>query len=233
MRAEILNKVINIDALPKIKDVSHNYGYYIEQIDELAKADIPRVFFNDFINTIRTSKFFGLYETMLDSIKREYLFQSYTHGVYHNERTSLYAFYLAIKLGLEEKDVVLSLYAAMYHDIGRVDDSWDEGHGKRSADKLDSLNLPVTEEELQILKAIINGHSLSDEMFPYLLLEYGIRDVERARVLFSIIKDADAIDRTRLNYPIVGLEYLRNDESKTLVPLSYEIFNFYYKNTNG
>lgn len=227
MKSITLNKVINEIDLLNLEQYCSKNLFYIMQKEEMEVLNIAPIELKEFINKIKESEYFSIFKEMLNNIKSEYLYKSYTHGVYHNERVSLFAFFLATSLGLNKRDIMLSLYASMYHDIGRVNDLLDDSHGKRSADLLGELCLPIDDEELQILKVIIHGHSLSDKVFSNLLDEYQIKDVVRAKILYSILKDSDGLDRTRLRYPYVELKYLRNDMSSKLVLTSYELFEFY------
>ena len=45
--------------------------------------------------------------------------------------------------------------------------------------------------------------------------------MKSVKKMFKLLKDSDALDRTRLEYPYINLSYLRFSESKSLVPLSY------------
>ena len=220
-------KLLNNDDLKTIKLFHNNYKYYIKQIKELKSNKLPIVQFKDFKQEIINSKHFNLYVEMLQNIKTEQLYQSDIHGINHNLRVSLFAFYLANKLQLSQQDVQLIIYASFYHDVGRRNDCEDNLHGELSAKKIDSLNLHLTDKDTKILKAIITGHSLPDQNFNEVMNEYHIQDKQRCEKLFSILKDADALDRVRLEYPYIKIDLIRNYESKQLIPLAFLIEHNY------
>ena len=183
------------------------------------------------MDSIKNSPNFSTFEQLLNDIKKEFLYKSQTHGILHNERVSLFSFYIANTLKLSIRDVELSLFASMYHDIGRTNDLLDNSHGLKSAQKLPNLGLHLTDEELKILQTIITCHSIDDKNFAEIAKKNGVKDFKRANTLFNILKDSDALDRVRLPYPCVRLDMLRTEVSKQLVPLSYKLFNFYYTTT--
>jgi len=222
---EFLSKILTSDyKQKKIKRSDVNYSHYKAQRKELRKRSVNSYAFQELIDIVKNSPYLHDAEEQLFNINQKVLYKSYKHGINHNERVSLYTFVLANLLNLKKEDLKLALYAAMYHDIGRINDCEDTNHGKNSADKLDSLNLDVTEEELIILKTIITCHSLDDKKFDKICKENNIQDYDRCKTLFNILKDSDALDRTRLGWPRVRLEMLRIKHSLRLVKLSYEMF---------
>lgn len=175
------------------------------------------------------------------------------HGLKHNNRVAMLALRIAQKQGLLEndtdgkiKDMIIT--ASYYHDLGRVVGgiAFDLGpHAKRSVKKLNNMNLTYlngqnyTEEDMNILKLLIEGHETKkDEEFDKLSQKYNIQDDKLSQVnqLFKIIKDADALDRVRLDkwsdkipLPFVrgsvdlNFNYLRSGEAKSLIFASYEL----------
>ena len=175
------------------------------------------------------------------------------HGLKHNNRVAMLALRIAQKQGLLEndkdgriKDMIIT--ASYYHDLGRVVGgiAFELGpHAKRSVKKLNNMNLTYlngqnyTEEDMNILKLLIEGHETKkDEEFDNLSQKYNIQDDKLSQVnqLFKIIKDADALDRVRLDkwsdkipLPFVrgsvdlNFNYLRSGEAKSLIFASYEL----------
>ena len=91
------------------------------------------------------------------------------------------------------------------------------------------LNLDLDEEELNILKTIITCHNIPDEMFETIARENNIQDFNRTKILFKILKDADGLDRVRLEYPYVRMDFLRNDLSLQMIPLAYKLIKTYWE----
>lgn len=211
----------------KLTHKHHNYSHFNRQVEELSRINLPNIGFDDFIETIKSSENFPMFIEIMNNIQMDYIYKSHTHGIFHNERVALISFYIANKMNLNKRDTELALYAAMYHDIGRVDDFYDEEHGERSAKMLDKLNLPVDNEELNILKAAIFGHSIDDRYFERICSHFEIKDMERCINIFNILKDSDGLDRVRLPWPYVSGTFLRTPNAPALIPVAYELENAY------
>lgn len=227
MKSNTLTKVFETDRFASIDKNNWLFGYYQDQCQELQDKNLEAIKLEDFVSCIKNSQYFAAYQYSVDNVKREFLYRSVHHGFLHNERVSLFAFYLSEQLQLSFRDIQLSLYAALYHDIGRSNDGEDEYHGLASANKLELLNLDVTDEELNILKTIITCHSLPDERFETIARKNNVQDINRTTTLFKILKDADALDRVRLGYPYIIMDMLRNELSLKLIPLAYQLIYFY------
>ena len=213
-----------------IRNNSKNRKFYIRQRREAIKNQYSSISAKDFIYEIKRNERFGVFKDYLNNIQTEYIYVSEGHGINHNERTALFTFYLANKEGLSDEDLKLALYAAFYHDTGRMHDFLDDYHGFRSAEMLDRLELDVTDEELDILKTVITCHSLDDSRYQSVVNKNNVYDKKRCDKLFKILKDSDALDRVRLDgNPIVIPEMLRCGCSKNLILASYQLYDNYEK----
>lgn len=174
----------------------------------------------------------------LETINEEELYTSFIHGINHNERVLFWAYILSLQCGLEEADIRIVLDATKYHDVGRVNDLVDPSHGRRSAQVIAQLvNDPIYEnkENMGLLQGIVELHSLKDTMAEQIMKKYGITDKSRFYTLFSILKDADALDRIRITYMLdivscLNPTYLRILYSKRLLLAAHELNEFYMKN---
>ncbi len=213
---------------------SINYSFYSNQKENLQDQGVENLGLNNFLSVIKTSPRFNVFLKYLENIKREFIYKSECHGITHNERVALFSFYLAEKLGLNDKDLKIALYGAIYHDIGRHNDLTDDYHGLESAKKLHKLNLNLTEDEMNCLKAIVTAHSVDDEEFYEIAYENKVQDYERCETLFKILKDSDGLDRVRLGYPVVSPRFIRNREAKEIILAAYELYeNFCYLNKDN
>lgn len=222
MKAKKILSTIN--QYKKFKSLPQNdfsYNYFLSQKEEMKKAHINFVKLSDFVSQIMKSDNLDILVDTFETVDENCIYKSEKHGIKHNIRVSLYAFYLSDKLKLDRSDVKTLLYACMYHDIGRVNDNEDLAHGARSARLVDKLDLKISEEERRILKTIITCHSLPDDRFSIESKKHCFDCYERCETLFKLLKDSDALDRTRLEYPYIEMSYLRCEESKTLIALSY------------
>ncbi len=186
------------------------------------------------------------YLKIIDGIKQEHLYKSKIHGLFHSEKVCLFAFIIAKRLKLNAVDMQIIIDAAMYHDIGRQCDTNDTIHGYASAYRIDRvLNNEIykDEENLNMIKAIVDSHSVNDEnsynSFGFYFDYDGDKGLaegpvyERFIRLNNILKDADGLDRNRfVDGYCFGLDerFLRLAESKKLIELSREINDLYTDN---
>lgn len=159
-------------------------------------------------------------------IKRKYFSNpDGIHGVLHSKRVLLLAYIISLYQKLNYRDLQIILTAAKYHDIGRMNDKYDKKHGIKSFKKMQKLGLIYEEwdeEDINILQYIIENHCISDEEGIKKINEYQIQDRDRALLLYKILKDADGLDRVRLED--LDINYLRLPISKSLVMCAYEIY---------
>lgn len=138
---------------------------------------------------------------------------SYLHGVGHMAR--VFILQELICDGLEAKGVVVdrtvTRYAAMAHDVGRVDDGEDLGHGARSAAWMKQyLADKMTTEQLDAATYCVHWHVPPDSEAPVMTTE------------LMVLKDADGLDRVRLGD--LDASYLRTDVAKTLIGTAMELY---------
>ena len=225
MISDWINELLSEDYVPlNLKWSSRNYCFYSNQKECLIDNGVEVFNLNDFLSFIKSSPRFNMFKRYLSNIKRGFIYKSECHGITHNERTALFSFYLSEKLRLTDDDLKIALYGAFYHDIGRHNDLTDDLHGLKSAEKMHKLKLDLNGEDFAILKTIVTAHSIDDENFYAVARKYGVVDYERCEALFKILKDSDGLDRVRLSYPVVIPHMLRNDESKDIIPVSYELY---------
>lgn len=186
------------------------------------------------------------YLDIVSKIKVERLYKSKIHGIYHSEKVCLFAFIIAKGLNLNEVDMQIIIDAALYHDIGRQNDSNDTIHGFSSAYLIDSVidsDIYKDANNLKTLKAIIDSHSVndnkSDKSFSYYFEVFDEEKFKnhpmysRFELLNKVLKDADGLDRNRfVDGYCFGLDerFLRLPQSKKLINLSREINDIYSDN---
>jgi len=123
---------------------------------------------------------------------------SYLHGVRHTQRVHLHAQRLVRELHWPEADAHVVLSAALWHDIGRVHDGWDPGHGRLSVVRVQErgLHASLSTVDARLALFAIRYHCRSDGRGE--LRAAGQEDPERALRILWLLKDADALDRVRL-----------------------------------
>ena len=175
--------------------------------------------------------------SILFSIRTEYLYKSEFHGLHHSEKVLLFAYLLGKHEKLNNLEFEILLDAALYHDIGRETETEDTTHGYATALRINRVvgSKPIYQnpENLEILRAICDAHSVEDKRMQSILLDYNISEEKREMFfkLIRLLKDADALDRTRfqnLSHASLQTCFLRCDYSKELVSLAYDV-NAYYR----
>ncbi len=180
------------------------------------------------VNEIKQSHYVNTYIQLMNDYKIELLYPSFIHGKSHAERVSLLSCWLAIVRELPMEDFILCIECAKYHDIGRINDNEDPLHGKRGTNVLAQIEMNISEVERSILNAVITAHSLDDTCAQEIFLNYGIVDKsagERGFCLLNILKDADALDRFRLNNNSLFVQKLRTPEAVKIIRAACEFVN--------
>ncbi|MBP2015533.1 HD domain-containing protein [Anaerococcus degeneri] len=177
-------------------------------------------FIDDFVKS-------DYFEILKDSYKRlntHILFDSHIHGQDHIERVIFFAHLLAFHYKLDQRDTDVLRNAASLHDTKRVNDGWDTEHGHRAA--LESISYSYADKaDDRVIQAVIAAHSTDDKIMDETIREFikDTDDFERTKRLAKLFKDADGLDRVRINH--LDPAYLRNDFSKDLVDFAYDLYD--------
>ena len=144
------------------------------------------------------------------------------HGVKHAWRVLFHTLMICELCALPVPDRELLISAALYHDIGRENDGLCYVHGKRSVEKMAALNLaPTDPTDFATMKFMVTYHCIDDHQAKTDLEKVDAAARERAWRLFGVLKDADGLDRVRIND--LDVRYLRNPQSMRLAGLAREL----------
>lgn len=176
------------------------------------------------INTLKNWKYWSVFDSCYRNIKREHLYKSHIHGDNHIERVVLLGGLIAMDNNCSEEDIILLLTACSYHDIGRIDDSLDDDHGRRSSEMVPDI-LTLSSEDLKIVQAAIFAHSIDDKKMLDTITQFGIQDTNRALMIAKMLKDADALDRVRVDD--LDPKYLRFACSLDYVEFANALYRYY------
>ena len=136
----------------------------------------------------------------------------------------------------DEHDLELLLVSAKYHDVGRETDAHElhaEPSAKIAAERLKDKYSP---EDIAVICTIIEFHEAPEnlpnieDIFIGMARKNGVSDdqIPRVRHLANILKDADALDRTRfINRARLNPEYLHFDVSKRLIKFASSLQETY------
>lgn len=162
----------------------------------------------------------SLYTQYKNLIKDDIFLHPYSvHGITHSKRVLWLASQIADIIQLNHREEIILALACCYHDIGRVNDCYDEEHGALSAKKVIRLGLldgyELNNDEIELILGLITMHSLPDNLFV---------GRDRPLLLYQILKDADALDRIRLGKGDLDPAYLRLEVSKGLIGVAEDLF---------
>lgn len=115
---------------------------------------------------------------------------------------------------LTQKDLKRLCDAILYHDVGRINEDVDDLHGAASA--------KIYEKEVSAPDAItsflVQYHCIDDNISMQAMKSLGFKAEEKVKLLYNILKDADALDRTRFGMKDVDPTYFRLPVSIQLLP---------------
>lgn len=157
---------------------------------------------------------------MLRWLYGHYQKNSSDHDQLHSARVLFLALVILQfgKVKLNQTELQQLLTAIVFHDIGRCNEDVDDNHGKISRmiyEKMEGKNIDPT------VSFLIQYHCLDDQLADkYLRTTNVIREKERTRLLYQILKDADALDRVRFGSYDLDVKQLRLSISHKLVPLA-------------
>lgn len=177
-----------------------------------------------FIDDFMKSEYYDILKDTYERLNTDILFDSNIHGKDHIERVIFFTHLLAFHYGLDKKDTDVLRNAASLHDTKRVNDGWDTDHGHRAA--VESIGYSYADRaDDRVVQAVIAAHAADDKIMDETLREFINEDddFERTKRLAKYFKDSDGLDRVRINH--LNPDYLRNDFSKDLVDLAYELYD--------
>lgn len=205
-------------------------------------GDLKQISTKDFYNYINKSKYKNILNDYFSSVDHYSLYTHDDHDVNHVNNVTLFAYYLACKEGCFDKDGIrILLEAARYHDIGRINDWEDPMHGKRGAMKYNETFTTLPVNERMIISFLINAHSLQTkdvETYTKQFFKFAPPAIaDLAIEMATIIRDADALDRTRFmynQYDYINTNYLVHESAKEIIEVSQHLntrekqLDFYY-----
>lgn len=176
------------------------------------------------ISSFNSAGIMDLYYHYIDELSENYFHRPRgIHGLLHTKRVLFLSLILANKQKLSDDDIDLLANCALYHDIGRKNDNFDPFHGKLSYRKLQRLQiLDSSYKNQELLRFIIENHCLSDANARKNICDYRLTNKNKAILLLELFKDADGLDRIRIND--LDINQLRTDYARRLPLLARELF---------
>lgn len=158
------------------------------------------------------------------------------HGQRHIKNVLLYSTLIGQFVIPNKHDLDLIMLSAKYHDIGRKSDAYEEHAEVSSKIAIEKLKDKCSPEDLSIISTVIEFHKTPrnianvDELFVAMARKNGIADdqMSRVRQMAEVLKDADALDRTRfINKARLNPEFLQYNVSKQLVKFASSLQETY------
>lgn len=151
-----------------------------------------------------------LYFTVYDELFTEFS----SHDIDHSKRVLLNSLIILDNLALssDEKNNLIDIVAtaAVFHDIGRINDCVDDSHGFQSAELL-----PDIYSNNEYVKLLIQYHCLPDDIGFESINNCETVDSDLAIMALKVLKDADAVDRMR--FKDLNIKYIRLDVTRQLL----------------
>lgn len=170
--------------------------------------------------TDEIQEFYPLYQRYRSRISTLYDAYGRANDEEHNAEHTLRVLFDALLLvqvqgiALTKKESHQLCDAILYHDIGRTNDDVDDSHGAKSRD----IYYDTVSDCNPATAFLIEYHCLDDRKALADLKTSNIRNKERVWLLYTILKDADALDRVRFGMRAVDPKYFRNEITHKLLP---------------
>lgn len=242
---KFVNKTKSSNVIDKMNLRNFKADVSVKKYNDLFNKMDTGLDVDDFVNNLKRKGLLDKFDKAIDDIDSLYSRPPgpgvIHHDVSHVERVMLFAMDMGDKLKLSNADMDLLVDVTKYHDVGVYG-----GHGNhalRSADEaIKNLQGKYSENQLKKIAAIIECHEIDDRnyvlnnldnspAFMDTLNKYNIPQSEREATIkiINILKDADALDRTRFRNNL-NTNYFRNtNEANNLVKTSYEMQEVYGK----
>ena len=190
-------KILNKVNLPSVMEVSDTYSQEFANVQYVFQHICKE--YNEIIKGI--------------------LDKTFEHGINHLYRVSILSGMIHELVredydDLNDTTLIHVMMAGLFHDIGRENDEEDTEHGKRSIELLDKHHIHISKE----MRQIIEYHCIDDSLLP--------ECSSQMKILYQILKDADALDRVRFGIRALNTRYLRLDISKSLVFFAYQLLHY-------
>lgn len=190
-------KIVKRTKLPSIDDISNKYAQEFVNVQFVFETLMEK-YINDIKDKTRSS-----HDHNFEHLQRVCILSGLIHEISRKKYSVL-----------NDKSLIDVMTAAIWHDIARENDNEDNEHGKRAAEFLSKSDFPFINE--RILQ-IVEYHCLDDSQFP-------VTD-KVTKLLYQILKDADALDRVRFGIKALDTSYLRLGISKTLIFFAHQMLS--------
>lgn len=145
------------------------------------------------------------------------------HTQGHCERVLLHALRIGEARHVSDRAMTALAHASIFHDTRRRDNYLDVGHGARAADYYKDFCQLYGMAFLPEAYAAIWYHDRDDDKGIAYIAAHGGGDRASWEEIYSIFKDADALDRYRLGEWCLDERFLRTPESKGMTAFALQL----------
>lgn len=160
----------------------------------------------------------------------------FQHNLKHVEKVIAYARMIMNKINSPLIDENILMYAALYHDIGKTLGASNKEHGLVGSEEFKRIMKDkLDDKKIDIISKLIFQHAIDEDVIDFSNTNYTKQEQEAIQLMSDILKDADALDRNRLNYPApIGtcdINKLRTRAAKEILSsgLTDSLYEDYYK----
>jgi len=182
---------------------------------------------------------------ILEAISNSTVYKKYTpelgkqHKLEHIQKVLLFSQTIAQNENIDENQTKILLVSAAFHDCGRIKDRDNGIHGLESAKIAgeyfrQNVNNPygIVRSEIGIIQSTIEYH-VEEEHIPGQIDEIKLKDIcnkygvnvgeyEKVKQISAILKDADALDRTRfVSGSDLNSNFLRTSTAKKIEMIEF------------
>ncbi|MBP1761965.1 MAG: metal dependent phosphohydrolase [Firmicutes bacterium] len=224
-RAEIFQAQVNIRDIKSYSSKQADKKVTLDPLRVIKIKQMDLIKISELQALMRTEDLVGWYFYYARQIKSDWFYNpNGIHALSHTKRVLLLGLLLVYleKLSDHDRDVICE--AAVFHDIGRITDGYDTSHGIASYRKLFAKGLQkfLPAEDQETIRFIIELHAVADKAATKQLKKYDLNDIDHTLKLYNIFKDADGLDRVRIND--LNPDYLRSTGAHKLLLLAHQLF---------
>ena len=158
--------------------------------------------------------------------------KDYQHNLKHVERVIVYARMIINRMNNPLINEEIIMLAALYHDIGKTIGASNQEHGIVGAAEFKKMMQgKLDDKSIEIISRLIYQHASESDLINFENANYTDEEKKSIQLMSDILKDADALDRNRLNYPApIGtcdINKLRTNEAKEILGITDSLYNDY------
>ncbi len=157
--------------------------------------------------------------------------KDYYHDLKHVEKVLTYTKMISNRLKTPINTNLL-MCASLYHDIGKTVGASNQEHGEVGATRFEQMMKgKMSDKDIKVVSLLIKQHASESDTITFTDDTFSDAEKKEIQLMSDILKDADALDRNRLNYPApmgtCDINRLRTPEAREVYSLSDSLYQDY------